>query len=146
MARTTTQGQSYPLLSLVKDEGTREVFRVLMDQINQLRQPAAAQDLGGNTFTNMADPTSITQPVTLGYLQTNYSPAVIRQALLSAGSSPLDITGLRGQASQVQRAKIRVNPAGTPLTFIGQPFELLYDEDTPGLFYFNASTAAWVAI
>jgi hypothetical protein len=70
----------------------------------------------------------------------------VRATLLGAGSSPLDLTGLRGQASQVQRAKLRVNPAGNPLPTSGQPFELLYDVDTAKQYYWNADTSLWVAL
>lgn len=144
MARNRTQGQSYPMLSAVQDEGTRQAMRLLMDQVNQLRQPAQTQDLGGNTITNVGTPTVDSDVATKAYVDA--AIAGVRANLLSSGSTPLDVTALRGQLSQVQRAKLRVNPTGEPLPTTGQAFELLYDVDTAALYYFDASTSVWTAI
>src|SRR5690242_13248380 len=146
MARTSTQGQSYPLLTQIKDEATRTCLRMLMDQINALRQPAASTDFGGNKLTGVADPTSSSDAATKNYVDTTASPAAIRASILAGGSNPLDVTALRGQLSQVQRAKLRVNPAGNSIPSTGQAFELLYDVDTANLYYFDASTALWIAL
>lgn len=144
MARTETKGQSYPLLDRVADSATREVLRMLMDIVNQLRQPASATNFGGNKLTSVGDPTDAADATTKSYVDS--AVAGVRSNLLAAGSTPLDVTALRGQLSQVQRAKLRVNTAGNPLPSVGQPFELLYDEDTTALYYYNASTNQWIGI
>lgn len=144
MARNVIQGQSYPMLDRVKDEGTRAVFRMLMDQINVLRQPAGTQDLGGNIITNSGTPTDSTALVPKSYVDS--AVGGVRSNLLGSGSTPLDVTALRGQLSQVQRAKLRVNPANTALPLLGQPFELLYDTDTAKEYYWDSTTSTWIPL
>jgi len=145
MARTTTQGQSYPLLDRVADSATREVLRMLMDQVNQLRQPASSTNFGGNDIAGLPNtPQTENSAACKSYVDA--AVAGVRSNLLAAGSTPLDVTALRGQLSQVQRAKLRVNPAGNPLPSVGQPFEMLFDEDTGVLHYYNASTNEWIGI
>lgn len=144
MARTSTSGQSYPLLSRVADPAIREVLRMLMDQINELRQPASSMDLGGNTITGVAAPTADSHVANKSYVDSTFSS--VRSSLLGSGATPLDVTALRGQLSQVQRAKLRVNPAGNPLPTTGQAFELLYDVDTAAQYYWDANTSTWTAL
>jgi len=144
MARTITQGQSYPLLDRVADSATREVLRMLMDQVNQLRQPASTTNFGGNKLAAVGEPEAPSDAATMNYVDSKF--ASVRNNLLAAGNSPLDVTALRGQLSQVQRAKLRVNPAGNELPSVGQPFELLYDVDTGDLHYYNADTNIWTAL
>jgi hypothetical protein len=144
MARNTIQGQSYPMLDRVTDEGTRYVIRMLMDQINLLRQPANTQDLGGNIIINSGTPTESTALVPKSYVDNSITN--VRTNLSGSGSTPLDVTALRGQLSQVQRAKLRVNPTGMPLPTNGQPFELLYDIDTAKEYYWDSSTSTWFPI
>ena len=145
MARDRVQGQSYPGLDRVSDPGTREVLRVLMDQINSLRQPSATQDLGGNKITGLSSPTSASDAVTKEYVDNLV--AGVRSNLLGSGSTPLDVTALRGQLSQVQRAMIRIIYPGNPRPSTGQPFELIYDENGAGRFYYyDASTNTWIGM
>ena len=145
MARTTTQGQSYPLLDRVADSATREVLRMLMDQVNQLRQPASSTDFGGNDIAGLpSTPATENSAACKSYVDT--AVAEVRGNLLAAGATPLDVTALRGQLSQVQRAKLRVIPDGDPLPSVGQPFELAYAISTAELLYYNASINEWVVI
>lgn len=117
---------------------------MLQDQINELRQPASATDFSGNRLTNIGTPVDATDAANKSYVDSTASPETIRASLLAAGSNPLDVTALRGQLSQVQRAKIRVVEAGAALPTYGQPFELLYFTDTGTFYYWNATTSEWV--
>ena len=144
MSRTNTQGQSYPLLDQVNDDSTRQVLRMLMDQVNALRQPSATQDLGGNTISGVSTPTEPDHVAPKGYVDT--AVGSVRASLLGAGSNPLDLTGLRGQASQVQRAKLRILPAGDAFPIVGQNEELLYSKTTTKLYYFDSATSSWIVL
>lgn len=144
MPRNTIQGQSYALLSQVKDQGTRDAVRILMDQVNQLRQPAGTQNLGGNTITNVATPTASSDVATKSYVDA--AVAGVRATLLGAGSNPLDVSGLRGQLLEVQLAKILIVNLTEKLPVNGQPFELLWNYNTSAFYYWNDSTAKWTKL
>ena len=147
MSRTpgSTKGQSYPGLSMIKDEATRTSLRLLWDAVNQLRQPGDSQDLGGNVITGSGEPEEDTDLATKSYVDSVSSPAAIRSQLLATGAAALDVTALRGQLSQVQRAKLTVIPPTDPLPPVGQPGELIYQNPT-ALYYYDASTNVWTVV